>query len=56
MINQREISGLQVVDYINYEPKNLEKPIEEFGEFYKDDGMTELSQIINRNVIVSYFE
>lgn len=56
MINQREINGLQVVDYINYEPKNLKKSIEEFGQYYEEDGMKELSQIINRNVVVSYFE
>lgn len=56
MINQREINGLQVVDYINYEPKDLSKPIEEYGSYYKADGMKELSHIINRNVVVKYLE
>lgn len=56
MINQREVNGLQVVDYINYEPEIYETPIESFDTYYAEGGMKELSQIINRNVEVTYFD
>ena len=56
MINQREINGLQVVDYVNYQPTLEETPIEDFDRYYLDGGMEELSQIINLNVDVTYID
>ncbi len=56
MINQREVNGLQVVDYVNYEPESNEIAIESYDAYYEDGGMKELSQIINREVEVSYLE
>jgi len=55
-INQREVNGLQVADYINYEPKVYETPIEDFDTYYENGGLKELSRIINRNVEVTYLE
>ena len=56
MINPRDVNGLLVVDYINYEPEVFETPIESFDSYFEAGGMKELSQIINENVSVTYLQ
>lgn len=53
-INRRNINGLLVDDYINYEPLNLSVPIEEYDLYFASDGLKELSRIENRNVTIEY--
>jgi len=53
-INPRNIDGLRVVDYINYEPKDLKVNIEDYDQYYKEGGLEELSRIINKNVTIKY--
>lgn len=53
-INPRNVNGLQVDDYINYEPLDLNVPIEEYEAYFAADGLTELSRIENRNVSIEY--
>lgn len=55
-INPRVVNGLRVVDYINYEPKDLTIPIKDFESYFESGGMKELSRIENENVVVSYLE
>ena len=54
MINLRDINGLKVVDYINYKPKNINTPLEEFDIYFEQSEMEELSRIENRNIEVKY--
>ena len=54
MINLREINGLKVMDYINYEPTDLSIPIESFDQYFEEGGLVELSRIENRNIEVNY--
>jgi hypothetical protein len=53
-INPREVNGLRVVDYINYEPQDLTVPIENYEDYFENGGLTELSRIINENVSINY--
>jgi hypothetical protein len=51
-INRREISGLLVQDYVNYEaPK--ETPLLRLPVLFSNDELKKLSEIINENVVVS---
>ena len=54
-INQRKINGLLVSDYINYEPKNLDIEIEHYDTYFEEDGLKKLSEIVNKNVRVTYY-
>ena len=56
MINPRDVNRLKIVDYINYEPKDLDVPIEEYNRYYEEGGLHELSRIENENVKVTYLE
>jgi hypothetical protein len=53
-INQRDVNGLHVVDYINYEPEDMGVAIEEYDKYFLEDGLKELSRIINENVSIEY--
>ena len=53
-INQREVNGLLVVDYINYEPSDLNVAIEDYETYFEQGGLVELSRIENRNVRIEY--
>jgi hypothetical protein len=55
-INPRSVNGLFTVDYINYEPKDLNIAIENYDQYYVEDGMKELSRIVNKNVSIEYLE
>jgi hypothetical protein len=55
-INLREVNGLQVADYINYEPKDLSIPIEDYERYFIEGGHKELSRIENVNISVTYLE
>ena len=54
MINIRDINGLKVVDYINYEPKNVNTSLEDFDTYFEQSGMEELSRIENQKIVVKY--
>ena len=54
--NPQTINGLYTVDYINYEPKDLNIAIENYDQYYVDAGMKELSRIENENVSIEYLE
>ena len=53
-INQRTENGWLVNDYINYKPKNLEIDIENYDTYYAEGGFKKLSEIVNKNVAVTY--
>lgn len=53
-INQRTINGLLVSDYINYEPKELSIDIAQYDTYYEQGGFKKLSEIINKNVEITY--
>ena len=55
-INPRTINGLYTVDYINYEPKDMKVEIENYDQYYVEDGMKELSRIENENISIEYLE
>lgn len=55
-INKRAVNGLQVVDYINYEPNDLTVPIEDYETYFIEGGLKELSRIENVNISVTYLE
>ena len=54
-INWRTINGLLVADFINYEPKDLTVPLDEYDVYFAEDGMKELSRIENKNITIEYF-
>jgi hypothetical protein len=53
-INPRTINGWLVMDYINYKPKDLEVPLDDYDRYFEEGGMKELSRIVNENVEVKY--
>jgi hypothetical protein len=55
-INPRTVNGLYTVDYINYEPKDMQVAIEIYDQYFLDGGLEELSRIENKNVSVEYLE
>jgi hypothetical protein len=55
-INPRYVNGLRVVDYINYEPLDLNVPIEDYDSYFFEGGLKELSRIENLNIKVAYQE
>jgi len=55
-INPRNIDGLQIVDYINYKPKDMQVSIEDYDSYFLEGGMKELSRIENRNVSIEYLD
>ena len=55
-INPRIVNGLQVADYINYEPSDLEIPIEDYESYFESGGFKELSRIENKNAVITYLE
>jgi len=52
--NKRNENGLLVSDYINYKPKDLKVNIEEYDIYFSENGLIKLSEIINKNVKVTY--
>ena len=52
--NQRNENGWLVNDYINYKPKDLEVNIEEYDVYFSENGLIKLSEIVNKNVKVTY--
>jgi uncharacterized protein DUF6503 len=52
--NQRNENGWLVSDYVNYKPKNLEVDIEQYDIYYAENGLEKLSEIVNKNVKVTY--
>ena len=52
--NQRDENGLLVSDFINYKPKDLKVSIEEYDTYFSEKGLIKLSEIVNRNVKVTY--
>ena len=56
MVNSRTVNGLLVVDYVNYKPKDISIPIVDFDNYFQEGGMEKLSEIINKNVEVTYLE
>jgi hypothetical protein len=55
-INQRDINGFHAVDYINYKPKDIKVSIEDYDTYFFEDGLEELSRIINENVSIKYLD
>ena len=55
-INPRNISGLQVEDYINYKPKDMKVAIEDYDSYFIEGGLVELSRIENRNISIEYLD
>ena len=55
-INHRDINGLHAVDYINYKPKDMAVAIETYDRYFLEDGLAELSRIINENVSIEYLD
>jgi uncharacterized protein DUF6503 len=55
-INPRTVNGLYTVDYVNYKPKDMEVAIENYDQYFLEDGMKELSRIENKNVSIEYLE
>ena len=53
-INQRSENGWLISDFINYKPKSLAIEIEQYDSYFEDDGFKKLSEIVNKNVEVSY--
>lgn len=53
-INPRTVNGLLVKDYINYEPLDINVPIQNYDNYFQQDGMKELSRIENVNVEIEY--
>lgn len=53
-INPRVIDGLRVVDYINYKPQDAQVPIEDYDTYFFENGLEELSRIVNENVSIEY--
>lgn len=51
-INQREVNGHLIQDYINFKPKDEQVDIHSVLDLYKRDELIELSKIINENVII----
>ena len=54
--NPRFVNGLRVVDYINYEPRDLAVPILEYNRYFESGGLVELSRIENKNVSINYLQ
>ncbi len=55
-INPRTVNGLYAVDYINYEPMDMEVAIEDYDKYYLEGGMKELSRIENENISIEYLQ
>ena len=55
-INERKVNGWLVKDYINFEPKDLDVPLDDYDQYFADGGMKELSRIENVNIKVEYIE
>ena len=53
-INPRTVNGWLFVDHINYEPADLEVPLDEYDRYFEQGGMKELSRIQNLNIEVKY--
>jgi hypothetical protein len=51
-INQRDISGSIIQDYINFKPENEDIGIYKIRELYNKGQLIELSRIINENVMI----
>ena len=51
-INQREVNGSIIQDYINFKPENKNIDINTIREIYNNGKLIELSRIINENVII----
>ncbi len=52
--NQRDENGWLISDYINYKPKDINVDIADYDKYYTEDGFKKLSEIVNKNVEVSY--
>lgn len=53
--NQREENGWLVSDYINYKPKDIKVDIADYDNYFEKDGFKKLSEIVNKNVKVTYY-
>lgn len=51
-INQREVNGSIIQDYINFKPEDQNIDINTIRELYNTNQLIELSRIINENVII----
>ncbi len=51
-INQREVNGSVIQDYINFKPENEDIDINTIRDLYNAGELIELSRIINENVII----
>lgn len=56
LINPREVNGLKVVDWINYEPKEMSVSVLEFDSYMEEGGLKELSRIENKNIEITYLQ
>ena len=52
--NQRDENGWLINDYINYKPYDLKVNIADYDKYYEENGFKKLSEIVNKNVKVSY--
>ncbi len=52
--NQRSVNGWLMSDFINYKPKDLKVDIADYDTYFAKDGLKKLSEIVNRNVEVTY--
>ncbi|MEM9141497.1 MAG: DUF6503 family protein [Bacteroidota bacterium] len=51
--NERYVNGIRFVDYMNYEPLDLDMPLEEMDTLFSDGGLKLLSKIELREIRVS---
>ena len=49
-INKRNLQGLLLQDYINYEPISKDTPLKELPQLYDQGSLRELSRILNSNI------
>ena len=54
--NARQVNGWLMKDYINYEPKDISVPLDDYDTYFESGGMKELSLIENVNVNVEYLD
>ena len=54
-MNYRKVNGWLMADYVNYKPKDLKVPLDDYDVYFEGGGMKELSIIENVNIEVEYF-
>ncbi|MCB0496893.1 MAG: hypothetical protein KDC79_12215 [Cyclobacteriaceae bacterium] len=53
--DQRKVNGWLISDYHNYEPKDPGINIETYDQYFSENGLKKLSEIVNKDVKVEYY-